>query len=201
MMRFLKSLRAAFSLVLIFTVFLGGIYTLAVTGLAQSLFTGKANGSLLIRGDMVYGSRLIGQQFTDAKYFWGRISALPEPYNPVNSGGSNLSVNNPKLVEQAEMQLAALKKLDPKNNAVVPVNLVTASASGLDPHISLDAALYQLPRVARVRGLSESEVMELLQKSKRSGLFGYLGDDYVNVISLNLALDEMAHGEGKKEKR
>ena len=200
-MRFLNSIRAAFSLVLVFTILLGGLYTLAITGLAQSLFNNKANGSLITRGDITYGSRLIGQQFSDSKYFWGRMSALADPYNPANSGGSNLSVNNPKLLDQMQTRLDALKALDPKNKALVPINLVTASASGLDPHISLDAALYQLPRVAHARGLANAEVMDVLEKSKHGPLFGYLGDDYVNVITLNLALDDMAHGEGKKEKR
>lgn len=201
MMRFLTSLRAALSLIIFFTLMLGGVYTLAITGLAQTIFSAKSHGSLITRGDVTYGSRLIGQQFTENKYFWGRISALAEPYNPANSGGSNLSVNNPKLLEQAQTRIAALKKADPKNKTLIPLDLVTASASGLDPHISPEAARYQLPRVAHARNMSQSDLSELISKNTHSGLFGLLSDDYVNIVTLNLALDDMAHGEGKKEKR
>jgi len=201
MMRIIHSFRAALSLVLLFTVLLGGVYTYAITGLAQSLFNKEANGSLIERGDLVLGSQLIGQQFTSPIYFWGRVSALPNPYNPENSGGSNLSVNNPELLEAVQTRVAALQKIDPRNKQPIPVNLVTSSASGLDPHISLSAALYQLPRVARARKMPAADIKEVVYKNTQSPFFGYLGNDYVNVVMLNLALDEMAHGESKKEKR
>ena len=200
-MRIIHSIRAALSLVLMFTLLLGGVYTYTVTGMAQALFGGKANGSLIERGDVVLGSQLIGQEFTSPHYFWGRVSALVSPYNPENSGGSNLSVNNPKLVDAVNKRVAALQKIDARNKQPIPVDLVTSSGSGLDPHISMDAALYQLPRVARARNMREEEVKEVLIKNTHSPFFGYLGDDYVNVVMLNLALDEMAHGETKKEKR
>ncbi len=208
MIRFLTSIRAAASLVLFFTLLLGGVYTYMVTGAAQALFRGKANGGLIERGDTIYGSRIIGQQFESPRYFWGRISALPTPYNPSDSGGSNFGVNNPKAVAQANTRIAALQKADPKNEKLIPVDLVTASGSGLDPHISAEAAQYQLSRVARARGIKEDDVKKLIEKSTHSSLFGFLGDEYVNVVTLNLALDEMGQEskqegkqEGKKEKR
>lgn len=200
-MRFLHSLRAAISLILLFTIVLGGLYTYAVTGIAQAIFHGKANGSLLERGDTIYGSYIIGQQFTSPRYFWGRVSALPTPYDPKNSGGSNLSINNPLLSEKVNDRAAALQKLDPRNKQLIPVNLVSSSASGLDPDITLEAALWQLPRVARARNMPESEIQEIMNKSTVNPFFGMLGDDYVNVVSLNLALDEIARGEVRKEKR
>lgn len=195
-MRFLHSIRASVSLVLLLTLILGGVYPYMITGLAQSVFRGKANGSLIERGDALYGSKLLGQAFTSPRYFWSRLSALQTPYDASNSGGSNFGANNPKLMEQTQARIDALEKADPRNKQRIPVDLVTASGSGLDPHISMDAALYQLPRVARLRGLKEADVKNLIAKSTHEPLFGFIGDAYVNVTTLNLALDEMG---GKKK--
>lgn len=197
MMRFLRSCRAAFSLVLLSTLLLGGAYPLLVTGAAQALFRHEAGGSLLERGDTLHGSGLIGQRFDSPRYFWGRLSALPEPYNPAYSGGSNLGVNNLALVARAEARADALQKADPRRDGRIPVDLVTASASGLDPHISEEAARYQLPRVARARGLREEDVMRLVERHRETPFFGLLGASYVNIVTLNLALDERGR-EAKK---
>ncbi len=192
----LSQLRPALLMLLILTVITGVIYPLAVTGIAQVVFPKQANGSLIVINGKVYGSELIGQQFSDPKYFWGRLSATGDfPYNPFNaetltgSSGSNYGPLNPALTQAAQARIDALKAADPGNNAPIPVDLVTASGSGLDPHISVAAALYQVHRVAAARGLSEAEVQSLVQKYTRGRQFGFLGEPRVNVLELNLALD------------
>jgi potassium-transporting ATPase KdpC subunit len=189
-------LRPAFSMLLIFTVITGVIYPLAVTGLAQAIFPHQANGSLIIVGGKVVGSELIGQQFDDPKYFWGRISETGTfAYNAFNaenltgSSGSNFGPLNPALLEMVQARIDALRAADPDNTLPIPVDLVTASASGLDPHISIAAALYQVQRVATARVLSEAQVRSLVDKYTQGRQFGFLGEPRVNVLLLNLALD------------
>ncbi len=180
-------LRPAITLLALLTVITGVIYPLTVTGLAQVLFPQQANGSLIVMDGKTYGSELIGQQFDDPKYFWGRPSAAG--YNAVASSGSNLGPMNPSLEEVIQARMDALQSADPNNSLPMPVDLVTASASGLDPHISVAAALYQVSRVAATRGLSEAEVEALVEKYTEGRQFGIFGEPRVNVLSLNLALD------------
>ncbi len=185
-----SQIRPAITLLLIFTVMTGLIYPLVVTGLAQLVFPRQANGSLIVQNGQVVGSTLIGQQFDDPKYFWGRLSATSlYPYNAAASSGSNLGPSNPALLDEVKARIAALKAADPANTQPIPVDLVTSSGSGLDPDISLAAALYQLPRVAKVRGLSESTLRALVDQYTRGRTFGFLGEPRVNVLELNLALD------------
>ena len=175
---------------LIFTVLTGLVYPLVVTGIAQLVFPHQANGSLITRNGQTVGSNLIGQSFDDPKYFWGRLSATgPFPYNAAASSGSNLGPSNPALLEAVKARIAALQSADPSNTQPIPVDLVTASGSGLDPDISVAAALYQLPRVARLRGLTESALRTLVDKYTTARQFGFLGEPRVNVLELNLALD------------
>ncbi len=184
-------IRPALIAILIFTLITGVIYPLVVTGIAQLVFPRQANGSLIVRNGQTVGSELIGQSFDDPKYFWGRPSATsPFPYNAAASSGSNLGPGNPALLEAVQTRVATLKAADPTNTQPIPVDLVTASASGLDPHISLAAAIYQVPRVARVRGLSEAVVRALVNQVTEVRQFGFLGEPGVNVLKLNLALDE-----------
>ncbi|MBK9781928.1 MAG: potassium-transporting ATPase subunit KdpC [Anaerolineales bacterium] len=180
-------LRPAITLLALLTVITGVIYPLTVTGLAQVLFPQQANGSLIVMDGKTYGSELIGQQFDDPKYFWGRPSAAG--YNATASSGSNLGPMNPSLEEVVQARMDALQSADPNNSLPIPVDLVTASASGLDPHISVAAALYQVSRVAAARGLSEAEVEALVEKYTEGRQFGIFGEPRVNVLSLNLALD------------
>jgi K+-transporting ATPase ATPase C chain len=180
----------------------GLIYPLAVTGLAQSFFPTQANGSLIVEGSVAHGSALIGQPFDDPHYFWGRPSATtPMPYNAASSSGSNLSVTNPDQLKAVSERIAKLRAADPGSQRPVPADLVTASASGLDPHISIASAEYQLPRVARLRGLSEDMVRTLVQRHTQPRPFGVLGEPAVNVLRLNLALDGLAppHRQGEDE--
>jgi K+-transporting ATPase ATPase C chain len=168
----------------------GVAYPVLVTGVAQLVFPRQANGSLLVKDGKVAGSSLIGQPFDDPKYFWGRPSATsPFPYNAGASSGSNQGPTNPALIEAVRGRVAALRAADPGNAAAVPVDLVTASASGLDPHISPAAALYQAGRVARARGLDESRVRELVERHVEGRQLGFLGEPRVNVLLLNFALD------------
>lgn len=186
----LKETRAAVLLFIVFTVILGFAYPLAVTGIARAAFPAQADGSLIKVGDKVVGSRLIGQEFSDPKYFWGRISATsPYPYNGDASTGSNLGPTNPALFDQVKARIAALKAADPGNIAPIPVDLVTASGSGLDPEISPAAADYQLARVAKARHMSEDQVRDLVAKYTSGRQLGFLGEPRVNVLELNLALD------------
>lgn len=183
----ISQLRTAFLMLLIFTVITGVIYPLAVTGVAQMAFPKQANGSLIVVDGKTYGSELIGQQFDDPKYFWGRLSAAG--YNAAASSGSNYGPLNPALTDMVEARIEALKAADPDNTLPIPVDLVTASASGLDPHISVAAALYQGHRVAAARGLDEAEVRSLVEEYTEGRQFGFLGELRVNVLLLNLALD------------
>ena len=188
-----KLLRQAIVLLLLLTAITGIAYPFAVAGLAQLMFPHQANGSLILRDGKPIGSALIGQPFTDPKYFWGRPSATtPQPYNGTASGGSNLGTSNPALTDAVKIRVAALRAADPGNGALVPVDLVTASGSGLDPEISPAAALYQVDRVARVRGLPPAEVRALVDRHTQGRQFGVLGEPCVNVMELNLALDKLA---------
>jgi K+-transporting ATPase ATPase C chain len=183
-------IRPALTILLIFTVLTGLVYPLVLTGIAQLVFPAQANGSLIVRNGQAVGSTLIGQQFDDSKYFWGRLSATgPFPYNASASAGSNLGPTNPALLEAVKARIAALKAADPTNTQPIPVDLVTSSGSGLDPDISVAAALYQLPRVAKARGLSESVVRALVDQFTEGRQLGFLGEPCLNVLELNLALD------------
>ena len=193
----LQHLRPAVMILLALTVITGLFYPLAVTGLAQLFFPEQANGSLILRDGQALGSRLIGQPFTDPRYFWGRPSATaPFPYNAAASGGSNLGPTNPALFEAVKARVAALRAADPGNQAPIPVDLVTASASGLDPHISPAAADYQVPRIARARGLDEGALRRLVAAHTEGRQWGVLGEARVNVLLLNLALDGGAPSAG-----
>ena len=174
---------------LVLTIITGILYPLFITGIAQALFPSQANGSLIYRNGKVLGSSLIGQAFDDPKYLWGRISATSPQYNASSSSGSNIGPSNPVLIDVINCRIKALKAPDPDNANLIPVDLVTSSASGLDPHISLAAAYYQVPRIARIRGLSEESVRTMISKNSRGRLFGVLGEPVVNVLELNLALD------------
>jgi len=188
----LASLRPALVLFLLLTVLTGFLYPLVVTGLAQLLFPARAAGSLVTRDGHAVGSRLIGQSFSDPKYFWSRPSATtPQPYNGTASTGSNLGPLNPALLDAIKPRVAALRAADPGNSAPVPIDLVTASASGLDPEISLAAANYQAARVARARGLAPERVQALIAQHAEGTLLGVLGEPRVNVLELNLALDAL----------
>jgi potassium-transporting ATPase KdpC subunit len=191
-------LRPALTLFGLLSVITGLVYPLAVTGIAQAAFSGSANGSLIVRDGRPVGSELIGQAFSDPKHFWSRPSATsPMPYNAANSGGSNLGPSHPALAEAVKARIAALREAqkslasgsaDPGNAAPVPVDLVTASASGLDPHISRAAADYQSARVARARGLPADRVRELVEQHTERPLLGFIGEPRVHVLRLNLAL-------------
>jgi K+-transporting ATPase ATPase C chain len=183
-------LRAALVSLLAFTVITGVAYPLLVTGIAQVAFPFRANGSLIVKDGKIVGSELIGQPFDDPKYFWSRPSATsPVPYNAAASSGSNLSPTNPALVTAVQERVAALRAADPGNDAPVPVDLVTASGSGLDPHISPAAAQYQVARVARARKVDPQAVRALVARETEGRWLGILGEPRVNVLRLNLALD------------
>jgi len=185
-------IRPAVTLFILLSVITGLIYPLLVTGIGQALFPQQAAGSLIERDGKLVGSRLIGQNFTDPKYFWGRPSATsPYPYNAAASGGSNLGPLNPALKEAVKSRVKALRIADPGNAAPVPVDLVTASASGLDPHISPAAAEYQVTRVARARGLAPETVRNLVTQQTENRQWGIFGEPRVNVLELNLALDPL----------
>ncbi len=186
-------IRAALVSLILFTVITGLIYPVVVTGIAQLAFPAQANGSLITVDGRVVGSALIGQAFDDPKYFWGRRSATaPFPYNAGASTGSNQGPLNPALIEAVRERVDALRAADPGNAAPVPVDLVTASASGLDPHISPAAALYQVRRVAKARGLRPDVVQRLVEEHTERRDLGFLGEPRVNVLALNLALDRLA---------
>lgn len=187
------TLRAAVLLFLLLSVVTGLLYPLLVTGAAQAVFARQANGSLIERGGQPVGSALIGQPFSDPAWFWGRPSATaPTPYNAGASGGSNLGPTSEPLKDAVRERIAALRAADPGNTAPVPVDLVTASGSGLDPHISLAAADYQAARVARARGLGEDAVRALIEQQAQRPLIPGLGEPRVNVLELNLALEALA---------
>ncbi len=185
-------LRPAIALLLVMTVLLGLAYPSLVTGVARVIFPARAAGSLIVENGKLVGSRLIGQPFSDPKDFWSRPSATgPQPYNGLDSTGSNLGPLNPALIAAVKARIAALHAADPGNAAPIPVDLVTASASGLDPDISLAAAYYQAGRVARARGLPLARVRALIGAHARGRLFDVLGEPHVNVLELNLALDDL----------
>jgi len=183
-------LRPALTLFVLLSLVTGLAYPLAVTGLAQVLFPHQANGSLVMKDGKPVGSELIGQAFADPRHFWSRPSATaPTPYDAANSGGSNLAPTAPALVDAVKARVQALRAVDPGNAAPVPVDLVTASASGLDPHISRAAADYQVARVARLRGLPVERVRALVEQYTEDRWLGFIGEPRVNVLALNLALD------------
>jgi K+-transporting ATPase ATPase C chain len=183
-------LRPALLMLVLLTIVTGLAYPLCVTGLAQLLFPAQANGSLIMDHDRPVGSALIGQAFEDPRYFWGRLSATtPASYNATASSGSNLGPLSDALLDAAKARRDALRAADPTNLAPIPVDLVTASASGLDPHISPPAAHYQAPRVARVRGMPLAQVRTLIEQHTEGRTFGVLGEPRVNVLALNRALD------------
>jgi potassium-transporting ATPase KdpC subunit len=184
------AIRPALLLLLVLTCVLGLAYPAAITAIAALAFPDQAAGSLIVHDGKLAGSRLIGQQFSGARYFWGRLSATsPHPYDGGASAGTNFGPMNPALIDQVKARLKALREADPDNKLPVPVELVTASASGLDPEISPAAAAYQAARVARARGLSVSQVQEMIHQHEQGRALGYLGEPRVNVLELNLALD------------
>lgn len=187
-----SQLRPAISLFVMLSVVTGVVYPLAVTGVAQGLFPHEANGSIVSIDGKAVGSELIGQQFSEPKYFWGRLSATgPYAYNAGASSGSNLGPLNPALTDAVKARIDALKAADPVNTQPVPVDLVTASGSGLDPDISLAAAQYQAARVAQVRNQPVERIMALIEAHAVRPWLGVFGEPRVNVLALNLALDEM----------
>jgi potassium-transporting ATPase KdpC subunit len=187
-----RQFRTAILFLIVFTVITGVIYPLVVTGIAQTLFRHQANGSLITSGGKTIGSELIGQPFSDPRYFWGRLSATsPFPYNAASSSGSNLGPENPALQDEVKARLDALKAVDPGNSLPIPVDLVTSSGSGLDPDISIAAADYQIQRVARYRQLPEAQVSALVLHFTKGRQWGFLGEPRVNVLQLNLALDNL----------
>lgn len=189
----LKELQPALILLALLSALTGAAYPALVTGLAQATMSDQANGSLLKENGQAVGSRLIGQPFSDPRYFWGRPSATaPMPYNGGSSGGANLGPLNPALEAALQERISVLKAADPSQQAPIPVDLVTASASGLDPHISPAAARWQAPRVARLRGLPEARVLALLEHHTEGRQWGFLGEPRVNVLALNRALDQVA---------
>ena len=186
-------IRPAVILFALLTLVTGIIYPLIVTAIAGVAFPHQAKGSLIMRNGTAVGSELIGQNFSDPKYFWSRPSATaPQPYNGTASSGSNLGPLNPALIDAVKGRIQALQQADPGNKAPLPVDLVTASASGLDPHISIAAAQYQLARVARARGFSVATLQGLLAAHMQGRLAGAVGEPRVNVLELNLALDDLA---------
>jgi K+-transporting ATPase ATPase C chain len=188
-----SEIRPALVLLLVFTVLTGLAYPLALTGVARLVFPRQAEGSLIVRDGHAVGSRLVGQPFSDPRYFWGRLSATtPVPYDAAASTGSNLGPLNPALLDAARARIAALRAADPGARGPVPVDLVTASGSGLDPHVSPAAAGYQVARVARARGLDPGLVRELVKRYTEGRAFGLLGEPRVNVLELNLELDDLA---------
>lgn len=182
-----SQIRPAFVTLLFFTILTGLLYPLAVTAVAQAFFPFQANGSFIIQNKVVVGSELIGQPFDAPGYFWGRPSATD--YNASASAGSNLGPTNPALIEVVKARIAALQAADPANKDPIPVDLVTASASGLDPDISVAAAIYQVPRVARARGVEQAKILDLVKQNVEPRQLGFLGEPRINVLRLNLALD------------
>lgn len=188
-----KNITRSLLVLLAMTVLCGGVYTLAVTGVAQLFFPRQANGSIIMDGDKSIGSSLIGQNFTDPKFFWGRPSATAVyPYNALAGAGSNKAVTGPNAAASVQERVSFLRAADPGNVAPVPVELVTASASGLDPDISPAAAKYQAGRVARARGISVDDVNRLIADNTEGRFLGIFGEERINVLKLNMALDNLA---------
>jgi K+-transporting ATPase ATPase C chain len=189
---FMRLMRPAVSLLVLMTLLVGIVYPLVITGAAKAAFPRQAAGSLIYQDGKLIGSTLIGQSFSDPKYFWGRPSATtPQPYNGLASSGSNLGPLNPALIDAVKANAKALHDADPDNQRPVPVDLVTASASGLDPEVSLAAAEYQAARVARARHLELAQVEALIKSHTRERLWGFIGERRINVLELNLALDRL----------
>ena len=187
---FARTVRPAVSLLVVMTLALGAVYPLAVTGISTIVFPRQSEGSLLTRDGKLIGSRLIGQSFADPKYFWGRPSATtPQPYNGIASTGSNLGPLNPALIDNVKAAARALRDADPGNTQPIPVDLVTASASGLDPDVSVAGAHYQAGRVAGARNMPVAEVEALIAAHEQGRFLGFVGEPRVNVLELNLALD------------
>jgi K+-transporting ATPase ATPase C chain len=188
----IKTLTQSVLMLLVLTLLTGFVYPFAVTGIAQVCCRSQAEGSLIMRDGHLQGSALLGQPFTDPRYFWSRPSATtPQPYNGISSSGSNLGPTNPAQIDAVKTRLAALQSADPGNTLPVPVDMVTASGSGLDPDISPAAANYQVARVARVRGLDPDKVRTLVATYVQPRQWGVLGEPQVNVLALNLALDAL----------
>jgi K+-transporting ATPase ATPase C chain len=186
----LKQTVHALILLALFSIITGLLYPVAITGLSQVIFRDRSNGSMIVENGVLVGSKLIGQSFDDPRYFWGRLSATEiMPYNAAASSGSNLSPSNPDLRQAIQNRIIALKEVDQENSLPIPVDLVTFSASGLDPDISIAAASYQVGRVARYRNLTVTQVTELVKQFTKGRQFGILGEPRVNVLQLNLALD------------
>jgi len=185
----MKTVLASFRMLFALTLLTGVSYPLVVTGVARLAFPRQASGSLIVRNGHVAGSTLIGQPFASPQYFWSRPSATSPPYNAGASSGSNVGPSNPALTDSVRSRIAVLRAADPSNAAPIPVDLVTSSASGLDPHISVAAALWQVPRVARARGLDEARVRALVAHHAHPRTFGLLGEPVVDVLPLNLELD------------
>jgi K+-transporting ATPase ATPase C chain len=189
---FMRLMRSAVSLLVLMTLLVGIVYPLVITGAAKAVFPHQAAGSLIYQDGKLIGSTLIGQSFSDPKYFWGRPSATtPQPYNGLASTGSNLGPLNPALIDAVKANAKALHDADPDNQQPLPVDLVTASASGLDPEVSLAAAEYQAARVARARHLELAQVEALIKSHARERLWGFIGERRINVLELNLALDRL----------
>ena len=192
---FLKSARTAIITIALFTLITGVIYPLLVTGIAQLTFPGKANGSLIKKEGRVIGSELIGQPFSDAKYFWSRLSATtPIPYNAAASSGSNFGPLNPALIDGAKKRIQDLRSADSLSTASIPVDLVTASGSGLDPHISPENAAIQSKRIQNLRGIPADKMNELIEENTDDDMLGLWGCEGVNVLKLNCALDDFEKG-------
>ena len=189
---FMRLIRPAVSLLVLMTLLVGIVYPLVIAGVAKTAFPQQAAGSLIYQDGKLIGSTLIGQSFSDPKYFWGRPSATtPQPYNGLASSGSNLGPLNPALIDAVKANAKALHDADPDNQQPVPVELVTASASGLDPEVSPAAAKYQAARVARARHLELTQVEMLIRSHERERLWGFIGEPRINVLELNLALDRL----------
>lgn len=188
---FREQIKPAILIFIVLSVITGIVYPIFVTGVAQFFLHDKANGSLIYRNGKSVGSVLIGQAFDDPKYLWGRFSATsPFPFNAASSSGSNIGPSNPALLDAVKARISALKAADPDNMALIPVDLVTSSASGLDPHISLAAAYYQIPRIAASRGSTQDSVRAIVDKHTSNRFLGLIGEPVVNVLEVNLALDE-----------
>ncbi len=184
-----QQLRIAILIFIFLTVITGVLYPILITGISQAFIHHQANGSLIYRNGKAVGSSLIGQQFNDPEYLWGRPSATsPAPYNSASSAASNIGPSNPAFKEIIETRIRILKSADPRNTNPIPVDLITSSASGLDPHISPAAAYYQIPRIARTRGIPEDAVMKIIQVNSSRRLFGCIGENVVNVVKVNLDL-------------
>ena len=187
---FREQLKSAILVFIILTIITGILYPLFVTGIAQAFFHAKASGSLIYQDGKIVGSALIGQPFDGPKYLWGRLSATsPVSYNSSSSSGSNIGPYNPALLETVKARIEKMHAADPKNNTPIPVDLVTSSASGLDPHISLAGAYYQISRIARERGLSVNVVKSIVDRNTNRRLFGLIGEPVVNVVKINMDLD------------